>query len=225
MERVFQIAIDGPAAAGKSTVSKIVAGKLGFIYIDTGAMYRSLTYKALRLGCPTSDGAALGKLLGQTVIELKHDAGGQRVLIDGEDVTERIRYPDVTAQVSLVSSFVSVREEMVRRQRELADNLNVVMDGRDIGTHVLPRAQVKIFLKASVEQRAIRRLKDEEAKGRHPSLAALKADIALRDKKDMGRDVSPLVRAADAIEVDTTSMSISEVVETILRIVKARRHR
>ncbi|RYL94871.1 (d)CMP kinase [Sporolactobacillus sp. THM7-4] len=222
MERLFQIAIDGPAAAGKSTVAKIVAEKLGFVYIDTGAMYRSLTYKALKTGTDLSSGKELKDLLDQTEIQLQHSDGGQRVIVDGEDVSEPIRYQDVTSHVSLVSSFPEVRSEMVRRQRKLARSSNVVMDGRDIGTRVLPQAQVKIFLRASVDERASRRFKEEKQKGMHPSLEALKEAIALRDKKDMERDASPLVKADDAIELDTTSLSIEEVVRAILQIVKER---
>ncbi|RYM05382.1 (d)CMP kinase [Sporolactobacillus sp. THM7-7] len=223
MERLFQIAIDGPAAAGKSTVAKIVARHLGFVYIDTGAMYRSLTYKALKSGTDINDGPQLKKLLDETDIVLKHAEDGQKVIVDGKDVSERIRRADVTAHVSQVSSFGEVRSEMVHRQRRLAENGDVVMDGRDIGTHVLPKAQVKIFLKASVDERAIRRFREEEKKGLSPSLQALKKAIALRDKQDMERTVSPLVKAEDAIELDTTSLSIEEVVGRILQIVKERR--
>lgn len=222
MERLFQIAIDGPAAAGKSTVAKIVAKELGFVYIDTGAMYRSLTYKALQNGTELTDGAKLKELLDGTDISLQQGENGQRVFVNGEDVSGRIRYPDVTAQVSLVSSFREVRAEMVRRQRKLAERGSVVMDGRDIGTHVLPKAQVKIFLKASVGERAVRRFREEEQKGLHPSISALREAIALRDKKDMERAVSPLVKAEDAIELDTTSLSIDQVVDRILQIVKER---
>ncbi|MFT8316872.1 MAG: (d)CMP kinase [Sporolactobacillus sp.] len=218
MEKHFQIAIDGPAAAGKSTVAKIVAKKLGFVYIDTGAMYRSLTYKALKTGAPLNNGEGLKTLLDQTEIVLRQTADGQKVIVDGQDVSEQIRHPDVSAQVSLVSSFKEVRSEMVSRQRELAACCSVVMDGRDIGTHVLPKAQVKIFLKASVEERAIRRYKEEEAQGRHPSIDYLKEAIALRDKKDSERLISPLVKAADAVELDTTSLSIDQVVAKILTI-------
>ncbi|WP_353947878.1 (d)CMP kinase [Sporolactobacillus sp. Y61] len=225
MERLFQIAIDGPAAAGKSTVAKIAAKKLGFIYIDTGAMYRSLTYKALKTGTDLLSGEALKALLDETEISLCHHEDGQRVLVDGEDVTEQIRYPDVSSQVSLVSSYKEVRREMVRRQRILAGKRNVVMDGRDIGTHVLRNAQVKIFLKASVNERASRRFREEEQKGRHPSLESLKRAIVLRDQKDTERKVSPLVKADDAVELDTTSLTVDGVVERILSIVKERRSR
>jgi cytidylate kinase len=220
MENLFQVAIDGPAAAGKSTVAKIAAKTLGFVYIDTGAMYRSLTYKALKQKTDLNDAYQLKKLLNQTEIKLIQEGSGQKVYVDGEDVTERIRYPDVSEHVSLVSSFEDVRTEMVDRQRKLADSCSVVMDGRDIGTHVLPEAQVKIFLIASVDERAVRRYREEELKGRHPSMQSLREAIALRDKKDMEREISPLVKADDAIALDTTSLSIDEVVDQILQIVK-----
>jgi cytidylate kinase len=223
MEHFFQIAIDGPAAAGKSTVAKIISKKLGFVYIDTGAMYRSLTYKALKEKVELNDGNRLAALLEKTDIRLQYGEGGQKVSVDGGDVTEQIRYPEVSAHVSLVSSFSEVRKEMVRRQRVLSESCNVVMDGRDIGTHVLPEAQVKIFLKASVDERAIRRFKEEEMKGRHPSMESLRKAIALRDRKDTEREVSPLVKAEDAVEVDTTSLTIDDVVERILEIVNKRR--
>ncbi|MCO7127047.1 (d)CMP kinase [Sporolactobacillus shoreicorticis] len=220
MENLFQVAIDGPAAAGKSTVAKIAAKKLGFVYIDTGAMYRSLTYKALREKVNLNNGQALKELLDRTDIKLVQEVDGQKVYVDGDDVTDRIRYPDVSEHVSLVSSYKAVRTEMVSRQRKLAQSCSVVMDGRDIGTHVLPNAQVKLFLIASVEERAIRRYREELQKGRHPSMEMLKESIALRDKKDMERDASPLVKAADAVALDTTSLSIEEVVEKILHFVK-----
>lgn len=223
MGKQFQIAIDGPAAAGKSTVAKIAARELGYIYIDTGAMYRSLTYKALHTAADLRSGEALKDLLDSTEIVLRQMEDGQHVSVDGQDVTEEIRLPEVTEQVSLVSSYKEVREEMVRRQRRLAESCSVVMDGRDIGTHVLPNADVKIFMKASVEERAIRRFKEEELKGRHPSIEALQDAIARRDKKDMEREISPLVKADDAIELDTTSLNIEQVVAAILRIVKERR--
>ncbi|MET1249818.1 (d)CMP kinase [Sporolactobacillus sp. STCC-11] len=224
MENLFQVAIDGPAAAGKSTVAKIAAKTLGFVYIDTGAMYRSLTYKALKQKTDLNDARQLKKLLNQTEIKLVQEGSGQKVYVDGEDVTERIRYPDVSEHVSLVSSFEDVRTEMVNRQRKLAESCSVVMDGRDIGTHVLPDAQVKIFLIASVDERAVRRYREEELKGRHPSMESLREAIALRDKKDMEREVSPLVKADDAIALDTTSLTIDEVVEQILHFVKEKQH-
>ncbi|MFC7391547.1 (d)CMP kinase [Scopulibacillus cellulosilyticus] len=222
MKKNIRIAIDGPAAAGKSTVAKKVADVLSYIYIDTGAMYRALTYKALKEGTDLHDGKALGKLLQETTIKLVPAEIGQKVLVNGEDVTEEIRYSNVTSHVSLVSQHREVREEMVQRQRELATEGGVVMDGRDIGTHVLPDAEVKIFLKASVEERALRRYKEQQSKGIETPLEKLKEEIALRDKLDSEREVSPLIKADDALEIDTTSMGIEDVSNLILNIVKER---
>ncbi|MFD2617658.1 (d)CMP kinase [Terrilactibacillus laevilacticus] len=223
MKENFQVAIDGPAAAGKSTVAKKVAKICSFIYIDTGAMYRALTFKALEKKVDLTDGQKLKSILDRAIIKLKPTENGQRVILDGEDVSEVIRYQNVTNAVSLVSSHREVREEMVLRQRKLAENTGVVMDGRDIGTHVLPNADVKIFLKASVEERALRRYKEVLAKNIETvSLEKLQEEIALRDKKDSEREVSPLVKAVDAIEIDTTSLSIDDVVDRILELVKER---
>ncbi|TCP31662.1 cytidylate kinase [Scopulibacillus darangshiensis] len=222
MEKKFQIAIDGPAAAGKSTVAKHIADQLSYIYIDTGAMYRAITYKALQEKVDLHKGQALQELLTDTTIKLIPTEQGQRVLLDGRDVSDAIRFEDVTNHVSLVSQHQEVREELVRRQRLMADQGGVVMDGRDIGTHVLPNAKVKIFLRASVDERAERRYREQQAKGIQTPLEQLKNDIALRDKKDSEREVSPLVKAADAVEIDTTSLSISEVITRILDIVKER---
>ncbi|MBM7645312.1 cytidylate kinase [Scopulibacillus daqui] len=222
MNKRIQIAIDGPAAAGKSTVAKKVADVLSYIYIDTGAMYRALTYKALKKDIDLHDGAALGMLLDETTIKLVPSENGQKVLVNGEDVTEEIRYQNVTNHVSLVSQHGEVREEMVKRQREMATEGGVVMDGRDIGTHVLPNAEVKIFLKASVEERALRRYKEQKQKGIETPLDQLKEEIATRDKLDSEREISPLIKAEDAFEIDTTSMSIEDVVNLILKKVKER---
>lgn len=222
MEKEIQIAIDGPAAAGKSTVAKIVAEKLSYLYIDTGAMYRALTYKALKLRADLEDEQELADILKNTAIELVQENSQQRVLLDGKDVTGDIRSNEVTKHVSTVSKHPLVRKEMVKRQQELAQNGGVVMDGRDIGTHVLPNAEVKIFLVASVEERAKRRHRENLAKGFESDLAQLKKEIALRDKMDSEREASPLKKADDAIEMDTTAMSIEEVVDNIMELVKER---
>lgn len=220
MEKKIQIAIDGPAAAGKSTVAKRIADQLSYIYIDTGAMYRAVTYKALEKRVDLHDSQALKKLLDNTVILLEQTGDGQRVLLDGQDVSAIIRFNNVTQNVSLVSQYQEVRTEMVKQQREMASRGGVVMDGRDIGTHVLPEAQVKVFLKASVDERAERRYKEQLSKGINTPLDLLKKEIALRDKKDSERKVSPLIKADDAVEIDTTSLSIEDVVTRILNIVK-----
>ncbi|KYD09872.1 (d)CMP kinase [Saccharococcus caldoxylosilyticus] len=222
MRKRINIAIDGPAAAGKSTVAKMIAKRLSYIYIDTGAMYRALTYRALQQGIALDDEQALISLLKDTYIELRPSHEGQLVLVNGEDVTNVIRSKEVTNAVSLVAKHPLVREEMVARQRALAKNGGVVMDGRDIGTHVLPNAEVKVFLKASVEERARRRHKENIARGFPSDLETLKKEIARRDQLDSEREVAPLKKAEDAIEIDTTSLSIEEVVERIMEIVNER---
>jgi cytidylate kinase len=222
MVKEIQIAIDGPAAAGKSTVAKLVARKLSYLYIDTGAMYRALTYKALKSGADLENEQELAKILNHTNIELVQENAKQRVLLDGLDVSDEIRSHEVTKHVSTVSKHPLVRKEMVERQRELAQKGGIVMDGRDIGTHVLPNAEVKIFLVATVEERAKRRHKENLAKGFESDLVQLMKDIALRDKMDSEREASPLKKADDAIELDTTSMSIEDVVDNIMKLVKER---
>jgi CMP/dCMP kinase len=210
------IAIDGPAAAGKSTVAKIIAEKLSYIYIDTGAMYRALTLKALHEKMNLEDEKSMVNLLMNSEIKLKQSSIGQIVLLDDLDVTEEIRFQDVTTKVSYVAKHASVRREMVRRQQDLAKNRGVVMDGRDIGTHVLPNAEVKIFLIASVEERAKRRFEENVKKGIASDMEVLKKEIEERDRIDSSREASPLIKANDAIEVDTTSLSIIQVAERIL---------
>lgn len=214
------IAIDGPAAAGKSTVAKKIAEKLNYIYIDTGAMYRALTLKALENQVDPNDEQSLSDLLLKTEIKLIQVDSNQRVLLDNKDVSEEIRNEIVTQNVSAVAKHRLIRKEMVERQRGFVDETNVVMDGRDIGSHVIPDADVKIFLVASVEERALRRYKENKEKGFQADLAQLKQEIADRDRFDMEREVSPLVKADDAIELDTTSLSIDQVVEEILQIIE-----
>lgn len=222
MEKKISIAIDGPAAAGKSTVAKRLAEALSYVYIDTGAMYRALTYCALQRGVDVHNEKQLMNVLHDTCIELKPSPSGQLVFANGENVTEAIRTNDVTNNVSYVAKHPSVREEMVKRQRELGQHGGVVMDGRDIGTHVLPHAEVKIFLLASVEERAKRRHEENVLRGIPSDFEQLKEEIARRDQIDSERAVAPLKKAADAIEIDTTSLSIDEVVDRIMRIVRER---
>lgn len=220
MEKKISIAIDGPAAAGKSTVAKIVAEQLGYIYIDTGAMYRALTYKAINHNLNLEDEKSLINILNETVIELFPGEQGQLIFLDNKDVTKEIRSSEVTNSVSIVSKHKLVREEMVRRQQMFAVNGGVVMDGRDIGTHVIPTAEVKIFLLASVDERAIRRHKENVLKGYESDLEQLKQEIAARDKLDSEREIAPLKKADDAIEMDTTSLSINDVVEKIMELTR-----
>ena len=214
------IAIDGPAAAGKSTVAKKVAKQLAYIYIDTGAMYRALTYKAIRDGINLNNENDLHYLITSTRIDLQQGDDGQEVFVDDISVTNDIRTEQVTNNVSTVAMYRTVREEMVKRQQQLAKERGVVMDGRDIGTHVIPDAEVKIFLIASVEERAERRHKENINKGYESNLEQIKEDIQKRDQMDSEREVSPLIKAKDAIEIDTSSLTIDDVVDKILHIVK-----
>lgn len=218
----LKIAIDGPAAAGKSTIAKITAEQLGYTYIDTGAMYRALTYKALKQSIDISDGEALGKLLEKTEILLVPSENGQAVKIDNIDVSDAIRSPEVTAAVSEVSAHNQVRELMVEKQRDLGSHSGVVMDGRDIGTHVLPNAELKVFMTASVDERAHRRYEENKKRGIVSSLEKLKEEIRERDEADSNRKVSPLQQAKDAVLLDTTSMTIQEVATEIIRLAKER---
>ncbi len=218
----MNIAIDGPASAGKSTIAKKVAEKLGYIYLDTGAMYRTLTYAALSNGSDLHDEEALHKLLqGIRITFSTAENEMQRVFLNEEDVTESIRSEHVTQNVSLVSSFAKVREEMVARQKSIARSGGVVMDGRDIGTVVLPDAEVKIFMTATAEERALRRYKENMAKGMTTSLEELTEDMKRRDHLDSTRTISPLKKADDAIVLDSTHLEIDEVVKRILGIIEA----
>lgn len=220
MNKKIAIAIDGPAAAGKSTVAKSVARSLSYIYIDTGAMYRALTLKANLLNINCHEEEPLLELLRKTKIDLKQDEKEQLVYMDDKEVTGEIRTEQVTKNVSYVAAHPNVRKEMVKRQQALAEGNGVVMDGRDIGTHVLPDAEVKIFLKASVEERAKRRYEENLKKGYPADLQKLQKEIERRDQLDSERDTAPLIKAEDAIEIDTTLLSINEVVQKILIIAK-----
>jgi len=222
MTKKISIAIDGPAAAGKSTVAKIVAEKLSYVYIDTGAMYRALTLKALKNDMDLESEELLTRLLAETYIDLQPGSKGQLILLDQQNVTNDIRSSAVTNAVSIVSKHKMVREEMTARQKAFAKDGGVVMDGRDIGTHVLPNAEVKIFLLASVDERAIRRHNENIEKGFPSDLEKLKEEISTRDRLDSEREVAPLRKAADAVEIDTTSMTIEQVVEKIMALAQER---
>lgn len=215
------VAIDGPAGAGKSTIAKLVAEKLGYAYIDTGAMYRSIAWKFLQTGNAFDD-VYISELAKTMVIEFKPEANGNRVFVDGVEVTNAIRSAEVTANVSRVAAIGEVREAMVEQQRRMGEAGGVLMDGRDIGTVVFPHAQLKIFLTASVEERAMRRYKELVAKGEQIDLAQLKKDIASRDKQDSERAISPLRQAEDALLLDTSDMNIQQVTEKILTLVEER---
>jgi cytidylate kinase len=218
----IQIAIDGPAAAGKSTIAKIVAEQLGYVYIDTGAMYRAITLKAINEGINMASNEEAGELLLRTQIDLEPSENGQLVFLDGVEVTEAIRTQQVTKAVSEMSAHALVRERMVELQRQLAESRGVVMDGRDIGTDVLPNAALKVFMSATVEERALRRFADNKARGIDTPLAELQEEIAARDKMDSEREVSPLKQAGDALYIDTTDLTIQQAAQKILALAEER---
>lgn len=209
------VAIDGPAGAGKSTVAKLAAKELGYTYIDTGAMYRAVAWKTLQQKADVTDALILD-VARDIDVRLAYQAGVTQVFVDGQDITGEIRTPEVSHIVSQVAALGPVREKMVDLQRRMATEGGVLMDGRDIATHVLPDADVKIFLTASIEERAQRRWKEMKEKGYDMSLEELQKDIAARDKADSEREISPLVQADDATLLDTTGLSIDEVVARIL---------
>lgn len=217
----INIAIDGPAGAGKSTIAKQVSKALGIIYIDTGAMYRAVALKAIREGINTNDREMLSQLVKNIDIEIRHIGMEQHIFLDGEDVTSKIRTPEISIGASNVAAIPEVRIKMVELQRNIAAGNSVVMDGRDIGTYVLPDAELKIFLTASADERARRRYQEQIEKGMADiSFDEVKKDIEYRDKNDAGRDFAPLAKAADAIEIDTTSMTVEQVAEKIISYVK-----
>lgn len=218
----ISVAIDGPAAAGKSTVAKIVAEHYSYVYVDTGAMYRALTWKAQQLNVDVNNERELYALLLNTNLELQPSQTGQLVFVDGRNVTEEIRTAEVTNSVSAVAKHGLVRQEMVKIQQSFGKGGGIVMDGRDIGTHVLPFAELKIFLIASVDERANRRHTENLKKGFPSDLETLKNEIAARDKFDSEREVAPLQKADDAIEIDTTSLNINEVAGRIISLVEER---
>lgn len=212
----IRIAIDGPASSGKSTVAKIIAKNLGYTYLDTGAMYRSATYLALQNGLTENNVQEILEALSKHPISFgRAEDGSQTVFVGDKDVTLAIRQNDVTNNVSWVAAIPEVREELVEQQRRIAKNGAIIMDGRDIGTVVLPDAELKIFLIASVEERAERRFKENQEKGIETDFETLKREIAERDYKDSHRKVSPLKAAADAITFDTTGVDIDGVVKFI----------
>ena len=216
----INIAIDGPAGAGKSTVAKQVADQLGYLYIDTGAMYRAITLKAIQKGIDVHDQEQLAALLEQSDIRLEAGSDGQKVYIDNEDVTSAIRVREVTNQASVVASHEKIRLALQQLQRELARNKGVVMDGRDIGTYVLPDAEVKIFLSASITERAQRRFLELQQKGQPVSLSELQEEIRKRDERDSQREVAPLRKAENALEIDSTGLTIEQVVQQIVGAVQ-----
>jgi cytidylate kinase len=220
LERI-NIAIDGPAGAGKSTIAKIVSKSLGIIYLDTGAMYRTVALSAIRENIDTCDKDGLVSLIDKIDIKITYSGDEQHIFLNDEDVSGKIRTPEISLGASNVAVVPEVRIKMVDLQRNIAQKNDVVMDGRDIGTYVLPKANLKIFLTASVEERAKRRYNEQVEKGqRDISLEEVKKDIEYRDKNDSSRAFAPLSKAEDAIEVDTTSLTIVEVAEKIMSLLK-----
>lgn len=209
----MNIAIDGPAGAGKSTIAKILAEKLGMNYIDTGAMYRAITLKAIENNIDFNDVSSLINLVNNTDIKISNG----RIYLDSKDVTDKIRTPLVNQKVSKIAAISEIREKMICLQRELAENGNVIMDGRDIGTVVLPNASLKFFITATVEERAKRRFLELKAKGYDVNYDNIKKEILSRDEQDMKRKISPLKLAEDAIVIDTSNKEIEEIIQEILQ--------
>jgi len=216
------IAIDGPSGVGKSTLGKALARRLGYLYVDSGALYRAVGRKALDTGVPLGDAAALGRLARDSIIVLEGDPDHLRVLIDGRDFTSEIRLPDASHAASVVATVPAVREAVVDKLREMSQVGGVVMDGRDIGTRVFPEARVKLFLHASDEVSTMRRWREERERGRDVSIEQVKAEIEARDRRDRERAATPLVKAEDAIVIDSSSLTLDQLLDRALEIVKAR---
>lgn len=215
------IAIDGPAGAGKSTVAKNISKALGIVYLDTGAMYRAVALKAIRSGIDTTDADRLGEMVKDIDIKVKYINNEQHIYLDGEDVSSLIRTPEVSIGASNVAVIPAVRIKLVEIQRKIAQESNVVMDGRDIGTYVLPNAKYKFFVTASIEERAHRRYMELKEKGADDvSLEEVAKDIAYRDKNDSSRAFAPLMKAADAIEIDTTGLDPQQTTDLLLSYLK-----
>jgi cytidylate kinase len=223
MTRELIVAIDGPSAAGKSTAGTRVAKRLGYLYIESGAFYRALAWKAREQGIDPSDNGGLQRLSGTTLIEVVRRPDGARILVDQRDVTDELRTPDMSRIAAQIASNPLVREPMLRLQRTLAKDGGVVMEGRDIGTVVFPDADVKFYLDADTRIRGERRYKELRAKGMDVDLQTTIDEIVARDRKDMSREVAPLRKADDAIAVDSTGLTLDEVVDTMVAAVERRR--
>lgn len=217
---MMKIAIDGPAGAGKSTVAREIARILGFIYIDTGAMYRALTWKALEKGIDPKDSEALYKLAKNIEIHFQFNSDNQTVICDNEDITNYIRLPKVSAQVSQIASYAKIRDIMVQRQQEMAKTISVVMDGRDIGECVLPEAEYKFYLTADIDERVKRRIKELNSQGHNIDFQSTKKDIINRDINDSTRDVGALKILEDSIIIDTSGLNVNQVLQKILYMIQ-----
>ncbi len=220
MDKKIIIALDGPSGSGKSTVAKRISQELDILYLDTGAMYRAVALKAIKLGVDTLDEKGVSEFIDNINLEIKYSEGTQYTYLDGDDVSEKIREPQVSMAASNISSLKCVRLKMVEMQRKIAENSSCVLDGRDIGSFVLPNADYKFFITASVEVRADRRYKELTLKGHKVDFDELKAEIEQRDFNDRNRDFAPLVQADDAILIDTSFMNVNQVVGKILSYIK-----
>lgn len=220
LTKIINIAIDGPAGSGKSTVSKMVASKLGILHLDTGAMYRAFALKCFNEGADTSDEEAIEKIISATDIQVKYENGVQHTYLDCNDVSESIRKPEISLLASTVSALKCVREKMVEQQRKTAESMSCVIDGRDIGTHVLPQTKFKFFLTATPEVRATRRAEENAAKGFNQAYEDVLSEIIKRDEQDKTRKISPLTQAEDAVFVDSSEMNAEEVAQFILNKVQ-----
>ena len=220
MEKIIKIALDGPSGSGKSTIAKKLSSKLNILYLDTGAMYRATALKAIKLGIDTFDEDGVKTFINDIDLEIKYVDGSQKTYLDGEDVSEKIREPHVSMAASNISSLKCVRLKMVDMQRKIASNLSCVLDGRDIGSYVLPNADFKFYIDASVEVRADRRFKELTLKGHKVDFEELKKEIEQRDYNDKHRDFSPLVQPEDAVYIDTSFMNIEQVMNKVLSIIQ-----
>jgi cytidylate kinase len=216
------IAIDGPSGSGKSTVGKAIARRLGYLYIDSGAVYRAVGRKALDTNTPLGEAAAVARLARETSVKLEGDPDHLKVLLEGRDVSQAIRLPDASHASSVVATIMEVREAVVDKLREMASAGGVVMDGRDIGTKVFPDAQVKVFLDASLDVRARRRCEEERERGRDVSVEQIKIELEERDRRDRERTATPLVKASDAVFIDTSELALDTVIERVLEIARSR---
>ena len=219
---MIKIAIDGPSGAGKSTVAKALSAKLGIVYVDTGALYRTVGYFVRQKNVNPKDAEAVGALLPEISIEIRYEDGAQHVYLNGEDLGDRIRTPEMSMYASAVSAIPSVRAFLLDTQRDIARKNNVVMDGRDIGTVILPDADVKIFMFASNEARAMRRYKELIAKGEDVKYEDVLREMIERDNNDRSRDVAPAVPAADAVMMDNSYMSVDENVDAVIDLIRSK---
>ena len=216
------IALDGPAGAGKSTIAKIIAKRLGLPYLDTGAMYRAMALSALSEGVSLTDAEKVDELLNRTDIKVVYEPDGQHVLVNGEDVTGRLREEEIGKGASLISKLRCVRDKLAGMQRDIAHETHAVLDGREIGTFVIPETPYKFFVTATAQERAMRRVRQLEEKGEKPDYELILKDIEARDYQDSHRDYAPLKQAEDAVLIDTTHMTIDEAVEAVLTALEAK---